>query len=283
MKTVRRWILLAILVTGCDKQTGTPKVSQVSKPPPPSAFTNSLLVDIGLETAESARDPRFVLIGTNPTKSSALLWDGKAGVNIGPDGTGHSPSGSSLPSFVNQYYDEKENVKPFSSPLDVVILANGIPVSPMSEGYGQSLDMRYGLLTTHWFAKVAGGELEARLSNTIDYGHLLSRWEFSAPPGTRLEVRAKSGWPVSFGDLYPGNVPDDEAPKKTMHELSDRHATEFKLTRGRATWFKARPDRGLHLHVGRYCGPMFTSTQAKRRFLGACFKFSASGDSGNRD
>src|ERR1700722_9294483 len=185
MKTVRRWLFLAIIASGCAKHNGTPRVSQVSRQTPPSAFSNSLLVDLGLETPNSARDPKFVLVANDPTQANALLWDGYVGVNVGPDGTSHEADGISKPSFVafelGGYDGYNEKIQSFDSPLDIAITANGVPAKPIAAGYWQSLDMRYGLLTTHWFAPVIGGLLEARQTEILSKGQIQSRWEFKGP------------------------------------------------------------------------------------------------------
>ncbi|HLK13960.1 MAG TPA: hypothetical protein VKT78_04080 [Fimbriimonadaceae bacterium] len=202
---MRWWLLLAVVLVGCGKSTPpAPKL-------PPSAFSPSLLVDLGLETAESARDPKLVLVGTDPSQARALLWSGQLGVNVGPYGTASGVDRVAQPAFRDGVYSPNEDIRPLRSPLDVSINANGKPIEPMRDGYWQSFDMRYGVLTTHWFAEVTDGFLEARLTSIVSNDAVRSWWEFQGPKGTQLELdpsKVLAYWPVTSHTLAPGKALD---------------------------------------------------------------------------
>ncbi|MHB8636631.1 MAG: hypothetical protein ACYC96_09180 [Fimbriimonadaceae bacterium] len=201
---MRRGLVLVVVLAGCGRNA--PYTSGV----PPSAFSPSLLVDLGLETPQSARDPQFVLIGTDPSQARALLWSGEIGINVGPYGASTSIHGRPEPAFQDNHYDQNEKLQPVSSPLELRIMADGKPVAPIEAGYWQSLDMRYGVLTTHWFAPVSGGMLEARLTSVVQSHTLSNRWEFRGPISTKISIAtANAGppaWPLVFHEIIPGNA-----------------------------------------------------------------------------
>ena len=237
------WLLLLVVgLVGCRSAKPPTHVS-AKLAAPPSAFSPSLLVDVGLETAASSRDPRFVLLCEGPTEARALLWSAEIGVNIGPYGTGSDAGGGELPAFSTKAYDAKEDIKPLPTPLGVAITVNGEAVKPGTVGYLQSFDMRYGLLTTHWFAPVKGGFLEARMSSVIEMGDLQSRWDFQAPKGTRIAISRTTplppAWETMRSAFLPRAVKDADAdvawsntPKTPVEELS--------LDSGAATWLDRR-------------------------------------------
>lgn len=251
---MRWWLLLLAVLVGCGKPgPSAPKL-------PPSAFSPSLLVDLGLETAESARDPKFVLIATEPAQARALLWSPDIGLNVGADGTGRGLDGAALPAFVSTGYDAKEDLQAVASPLDISILAAGRPVSPLSSGYFQSLDLRCGLLTTHWFASVPGSILEARLTSLLTGPFIQSRWEFHGPPGLQLTIKRNflhgKTWTVGAYALVARDVPNDQYPEADslvsfpqFPGPSARESTApvvtVTLTSGKATWLAGTMRAGI--------------------------------------
>lgn len=93
-------------------------------------------------------DP-WVLTCNDPRQTEpALLWNGKIGLRIGRDGTGHG-----LPSFDIDEYDTQgeEKLRTLVSPLEEELQLDGAPVQiDPSAPYAQTLDMRDGALTTSY-------------------------------------------------------------------------------------------------------------------------------------
>src|SRR5579862_6680343 len=100
---MRWWLLLLVLLVGC-------RATKPPSPPvavaPPSAFSPSLLVDLGLETTASAKDPRFVFVCNDAAQGRALLWSAEIGVNLGPYGFGRDFAGADLASFATKAYSD---------------------------------------------------------------------------------------------------------------------------------------------------------------------------------
>lgn len=239
LRAVRRCLPLLLLLAGCHPNPRPPK------PPPEGVFSPSLLIDLGLETKASAADPVYVLSANGPDQGGALLWSAAAGVSIGPWGTSAGEDGSTLPAFMAGDY-LGEDLKPCPAPLDLTITVAGQPVRPLAEGYRQTLDLRYGLLTTHWYADTTQGLLEARISSLVCGAGILTRAEFHARAKLSLTVErvspagsdqaAYSGFRNVRTRLLSGLVPDGAANRP--YDASNVSALTQSVSSpdGYATW-----------------------------------------------
>ncbi len=130
-------------------------------------------------------DPWILSCSDPSNETPALLWNGLIGLRIGREGTGFGE-----PMFdIDEYQTTgEERILPVTSPLTVKVDFDPIKVTD----YGQKLDMRTGVLTTHWKADGSDNKIEVVLdptSRTIGW-----RWTFPKTGHTRdLKSRTLKG------------------------------------------------------------------------------------------
>lgn len=184
-------LAFACLVLGCGRNRAS------SPGAPRRVLSDSLLVDLGIETANSARDPAWLLTTNDDSASEMTLWSGRAGVHIDPWASGQIS--------IHGLIGTQGEIASAPDPRHYGLSFNGQPLRPLALGASRSLDLRYGLVTTHWFGRSSNGVVEVRQSELLA-GSVLY---------IRIDVRSPAGGTIQFTERSDSRSPIAQSPSQS--------------------------------------------------------------------